>query len=104
MKNNVLITGATSGIGKEFAKIYAQRNYNLILISRNISKLENLKKELNLNNDISIDIFAVDLSEYDSSKLNSYPAASTTSLIPWTAAGAKGFSVAIKTLVILFIY
>jgi short-subunit dehydrogenase len=39
----VLITGATSGIGKEFTNIYAKRNYNLVLVSRDIVKLENIK-------------------------------------------------------------
>ena len=43
------------------------------------------------------------LSVYDSSKASSYPAPSTTSRIAFTAAGAKGLSVAIKTLVILLI-
>lgn len=42
----VLITGASSGIGKELAKIYAKRNYQLILIARNKEKLEDTKKEI----------------------------------------------------------
>jgi short-subunit dehydrogenase len=40
-KKNVLITGPTSGIGYEFAKLFAEKRYNLILIARN---RENLKK------------------------------------------------------------
>ncbi|WP_156299291.1 SDR family NAD(P)-dependent oxidoreductase [Streptobacillus canis] len=54
MKNNyVLITGASSGIGKEMAKIYAQKGHNLILVARRIEILEELKNEYS-NLDIHI--------------------------------------------------
>lgn len=36
----VLITGATSGIGFELAKIFAEHKFNLIIIARTRSKLE----------------------------------------------------------------
>ena len=45
---NVLITGATSGIGYEFAKIFAQNNYNLILCARSKDKLEEIKEKINI--------------------------------------------------------
>jgi short-subunit dehydrogenase len=44
MSKTVLITGASSGIGFELAKIYANKNFNLILVARNLSKLNELKK------------------------------------------------------------
>jgi short-subunit dehydrogenase len=44
---NVLITGATSGIGYEFVKIFAIAGFTLILVSRNKDKLEFVKKEFN---------------------------------------------------------
>lgn len=40
------ITGASSGIGKEFAKQLAARGYNLILVARNTKVLEELASEL----------------------------------------------------------
>lgn len=40
------ITGASSGIGKEFAKQLAGRGFNLILIARNTKALEELAEEL----------------------------------------------------------
>ena len=40
----VLITGASSGIGYEFAHIFAQNNYNLVLVARNKEKLEEIQK------------------------------------------------------------
>ena len=57
-----MITGATSGLGLAFSKLYCQTGYDLILISRNLEKLENLKKELP-NSRSNIHIFACDLSD-----------------------------------------
>lgn len=41
-----LITGASSGIGKEMAKIFSHKGYDLILVARRKKRLEELKKEL----------------------------------------------------------
>jgi short-subunit dehydrogenase len=41
-----LITGASSGIGKELARIHAKNGGNLVLVARNATALENLKREL----------------------------------------------------------
>ena len=41
-----LITGASSGIGKDMAKILNQKGYNLVLVARDIEKLEQTKREL----------------------------------------------------------
>lgn len=40
------ITGASSGIGKEFAKLLAKRGFNLILIARSTDKLEKIASKL----------------------------------------------------------
>jgi 3-hydroxy acid dehydrogenase/malonic semialdehyde reductase len=45
-KQNVLITGATSGIGEATARLLAKNNYNLILCGRRTEKLQQLKEEL----------------------------------------------------------
>ena len=45
MKGTVLITGATSGIGLEFANIFAKQNYYLVLVGRNQKKLQELRKK-----------------------------------------------------------
>ena len=53
-----LITGASSGMGREFAKILSNMGYDLILVARRKNKLEELKKELNTK----IEIIKMDLS------------------------------------------
>jgi 3-hydroxy acid dehydrogenase/malonic semialdehyde reductase len=46
MQQTALITGATSGIGKATAQLFAQNNFNLILCGRRAEKLNQLQKEL----------------------------------------------------------
>lgn len=46
MRQTVLITGATAGIGKAAAEIYAQNNFRLILTGRRAERLEAIKKDL----------------------------------------------------------
>jgi uncharacterized protein len=41
-----LITGATSGIGYELAKLFAQNNYNLIIVARNQDELDKTANDL----------------------------------------------------------
>ena len=57
-----IITGATSGIGLETAKGLAKEKHKLILVSRNLSKLESTKKLLDSENNIDCDIYEYDLS------------------------------------------
>lgn len=61
----VLITGASSGIGYELGKIYAENGYNLVLAARRSDKLRNLKDDIlkNINSNLLIEIISVDLAE-----------------------------------------
>lgn len=71
-KEYVLITGASSGIGYELAKLYASDGYNLILIARNIDRLKIVKSELNKYN-VEIKILSLDISmDHDIEKLFNY--------------------------------
>ncbi len=58
-----LITGATGGLGKAFAELYAMDKNNLILVSTNQEKLEELKRELTSKYDIDVKCFQADLSK-----------------------------------------
>ena len=42
----VVITGASSGLGKQMSKAFAKQGANLVLLARRLEKLEELKKEL----------------------------------------------------------
>ncbi len=42
----VFITGAGSGIGKELTKLFAEKGYDLILLSKTMKKLEEIKREV----------------------------------------------------------
>jgi len=59
-----LITGATKGIGRSTAQTFAKAGWNLILLARDIQKLQNLKNELSKTG-VQINILACDLSKFD---------------------------------------
>jgi len=58
-----LITGASSGIGEEFARRLAARGHDLVLAARSEDKLHELCDELMLKHKITAHYFAVDLSQ-----------------------------------------
>lgn len=63
-----LITGASGGIGEEFARQLACEGNNLFLVARSQSKLKELCDELKAKHKIEADFFAVDLIEVDADK------------------------------------
>lgn len=56
-----LITGASSGIGWELAKLFAADKFNLILVARNEAKLNQLAAELRARQGIEVKVIAKDL-------------------------------------------
>lgn len=63
MKKTALITGASSGLGKEFAKIHAQKGGDLVIVARSKDKLLELKEELEKEHNIHVSVFQKDLTE-----------------------------------------
>ncbi|SHE58698.1 SDR family NAD(P)-dependent oxidoreductase [Chryseobacterium takakiae] len=68
MKEYILITGASSGIGYEMAKQLATKNVNLLLVARSEDKLQKLQKELTVLHQIEVEYFLYDLSEPNSAQ------------------------------------
>jgi short-subunit dehydrogenase len=68
MKNTALITGASSGIGKEFARIHAAKGGDLILVARRSELLNSLKEELVEKYKVTVQVIQKDLSVLGSSQ------------------------------------
>ena len=68
MNKYTLITGASSGLGFELAKLFSKEKNNLLLISSNKENLEHAKEELSKETDVDIKVLAVDLSNPDNFK------------------------------------
>jgi short-subunit dehydrogenase len=63
--NKVLITGASSGIGKELAHCFAKDQHHLIITARSEKELLALKEELEKKYSITVDLFPTDLSQIE---------------------------------------
>lgn len=73
--SRVLITGASSGIGKELAKQFAMRKHDLVLVARRQELLDELKEKLIKRYKIDVQYFVCDLTKkpkevYDFCKKN----------------------------------
>ena len=58
----VLITGASSGIGRDMARVLGKKGFDLVLVARDKEKLENLAGELNREYNVQIETISMDLS------------------------------------------
>lgn len=66
--NTALITGASEGIGRSFAEIFAKHGHDLVLVARNQEKLNQLSMVLSTKYAVTCHIMAVDLTPVDSAK------------------------------------
>lgn len=73
MIKTAFITGATSGIGKATAEIFAQNNIRLILCGRRKDRLENIQKELSKLTEVTTLQFDVSKREEVATAINSLP-------------------------------
>ncbi len=60
-KTTALITGASSGIGKEFARIHAERGGDVVIVARREEKLQALKTELERAHGVHATVITKDL-------------------------------------------
>ncbi|MBU8879242.1 SDR family oxidoreductase [Bacillus sp. FJAT-29790] len=66
LKNkNIIITGASGGIGAEMASLCAERGANLVLLARNLEKLNLLKEKLQSRYQVEVDVYKLDVSNTD---------------------------------------
>lgn len=63
MAKTALITGASGGIGYALAKVFAQNEYDLILVARSTDKLQRIQAEL--ARDVQVIVISQDLSQAD---------------------------------------
>lgn len=64
----VLVTGASAGIGEEFARQLAMAGHHLVLVARRLDRLEALASELQARHNIRVACIASDLSKADAAE------------------------------------
>ena len=66
MRKTILITGASSGLGKEMARQFAARGHNLALCARRTDRLEELKAEIiAAHPERRVEVRALDVNDHD---------------------------------------
>ena len=64
-RDTVLITGASSGIGLELARVFAEHSFDLVLVARRQRELEKLAEYCREKYAVAVDVIAMDLLEQD---------------------------------------
>lgn len=63
-----LITGASSGIGRCYATLLAERGYSIIAVSNQDAELENVARELRERYNVAVHTLCIDLAERSAAK------------------------------------
>ena len=66
MTKTALITGASAGLGVQFARFFAKDNISLVLVARRDDRLQRLKTELETGFGVRVHVIPVDLTAPDS--------------------------------------
>ena len=59
----VLITGASTGIGAVYAERFAQRGHDMVLVARDLQRLEALAAKLRSEHSVAVDVLQADLTQ-----------------------------------------
>ena len=70
MKRTVLITGASSGIGKAIAYAFAENGDNLVITGRRIDKLEQIKHDIEKQFHVRVSIYSFDITNMEQTIIN----------------------------------
>ena len=70
MKRNVLITGASSGIGKAIAYAFAENGDNLVITGRRFDKLEEIKYDIEKQFHVQVSIYSFDITNMEQTIIN----------------------------------
>ncbi len=60
-----LITGATSGIGAAYARMFASKGYNLVVTGRRVEKINSLADELVKTYNVKVEVIIIELSNHE---------------------------------------
>ena len=61
-RRTALVTGASSGIGYELARIFAQEGYNLVLVARSEGRLREIARRFEERHGVAVTVLPKDLS------------------------------------------
>ncbi|HFI0640846.1 TPA: SDR family NAD(P)-dependent oxidoreductase [Streptococcus suis] len=70
MKRNVLITGASSGIGKAIAYVFAANGDNIIITGRRLDKLEEIKQDIEKQYHVQVSVHSFDVTNMKQTIVN----------------------------------
>jgi short-subunit dehydrogenase len=68
MKETALITGASSGIGLDLARLFAKEGYDVVLVARSEGKLRALAAELERDRGVKAHVVVADLAKADAAR------------------------------------